>query len=292
MNNSIKFKHLVISNLLLLLIVISLLISYRVMAAPNQEPTSSENSTNILSYQGVLLDSNDMPYDGDQNITFRVYSDPNTTSWLWEEAHTGVNAISVHNGLFNTNLGSLVPIPESVWTESDLFLGIQVDSDVEMTPREMINLLPPQIAPGSLDANVLKAGSLERSVLGNYLFYYNANGIVLRNYQLGGLETTLDPAICQTNDVWCCNAENTICLMKASVGDARLALNISETGASCWLAHNDDDHPAYSKGLYYATDRSGGPFGEAATVVFYFSRDGISDIPIRYNATYDIYCFN
>jgi hypothetical protein len=160
-----------------------------------------------------------------------------------------------------------------------------------MTPRELINLMPTHIPQGSLDGNVLKATSLERTVLRYYQFYYSAEGITFRDYQRGELETNLDPSLCQ-EDEWCCNAENTICLMKVSTGDARLAFNISGNISSCWLAHNDDDHPAFSKGVYYATNRGGTPFGDDVNIVFFFSNEGYSEVPIRFNATYDIYCFD
>jgi len=290
MKNTIKIKHLVISNVITILIIISLFLTFQVIAAPNRESVSQALSMDVLSYQGTLVDDADNPVNGDHDVIFRIYNDATAPAPLWEEGHMGENAIPVENGLFNVMLGSLNPIPDSVWNESELYLGIEIGSE-EMSPREIINLLPPQIAPGSLDANILKAGSLERNVLRNYLFYYNEDGIVFRDHQQGSLETALDPSSCLIEDEWCCNSENTICLNKSSTGDARLAFNISGGSPSCWLAHNDDDHPLYSKGIYYATNAGGTPFEEGVTTVFFFSREGQSQIPIRYSTTYDIYCF-
>ena len=53
-----------------------------------------------------------------------------------------------------------------MWNESELYLGIQIGDDDEMRPLEEINLLPPQIASNSLDANVLINGSISLEKLG------------------------------------------------------------------------------------------------------------------------------
>ena len=61
---------------------------------------------------------------------------------LWTEAHTGGNAVPVDAGLFNVLLGSLTPIPSSVWDNDTLYLGVQVSNDAEMMPREVVGAVP------------------------------------------------------------------------------------------------------------------------------------------------------
>jgi len=283
----------ILPNVSTILVVAVMLIVNRVLAEPSGSPAMQTGEMNQLSYQGTLLDNEGNPVDGYRDITFRIYNHPTDATFLWEEAHTGMNAVPVSSGLFNVLLGSLNPIPDLVWNEGDLYLGVQVGSDTELAPRELINLLPARIAPESLNGNVIAPGTLNRNSLRNYLFYYNSDGIIaLRDYQKGGSETTLLPANCQTLDEWCCNSENTICLQKSSTGNGTLAFNISGGGASCWLAHNDDDHAMNSRGIYYATNNGNWPFSSEASVVFFFAREGVSDNPIKLNATYDIYCFN
>jgi len=50
--------------------------------------------------------------------------------------------VPVQDGLFNVMLGSLVPIPVSIWQESELYLGVKIGSDAEMSPREKLTIVP------------------------------------------------------------------------------------------------------------------------------------------------------
>jgi len=150
----------ILPNVSTILVVAVMLIVNRVLAEPSSSPALQTGDVNQLSYQGTLLDNESNPIDGYQDITFRLYNHPTDLTFLWEEAHTGANAVPVSSGLFNVILGSLNPIPGSVWNEVDIYLGVQVGSDSELAPRELINLLPPRIAPESLDGNVIIPGTL------------------------------------------------------------------------------------------------------------------------------------
>jgi hypothetical protein len=112
----------------------------------------------VLSYQGMLLDSSDNPESGLFNMVFKIYNSQTTNVALWEEAHIGVNAVSIENGLFNVILGSLNPIPFSIWEQSQLFLGITVGSDPEMNPRDIIGI--PSFALNAGMAQSVPVGSL------------------------------------------------------------------------------------------------------------------------------------
>jgi hypothetical protein len=90
----------------------------------------------------MLNDAAGQPINGSTNITFRLYSAPTGGTALWTEAHTSANAVPVSNGLFNVLLGSLTPIPASVWSNANVYLGVQVGGDAEMTPREEVNAVP------------------------------------------------------------------------------------------------------------------------------------------------------
>ena len=75
----------------------------------------------IVSYQGRLTDADGTPVaDGDYNITFQIfehYPVPMGESPLWT---SGVQAVSVTDGLFTYYLGSNVPLPPSVFTDDGL----------------------------------------------------------------------------------------------------------------------------------------------------------------------------
>ena len=137
-------KHLsvVILNVCTILIVAIMLMVSHALAKPGQATTAETINTGVLSYQGTLMDSLGNPVAGSYEITFRIYNSPTSTTPLWEEVRSGANAVPVQNGLFNVMLGSLIPIPETVWEQTELFLGVKIGSDAEMSPREKLTAVP------------------------------------------------------------------------------------------------------------------------------------------------------
>jgi hypothetical protein len=295
MNQPLRVKHLILSNLALLALIVSALMVYRVAAEPAAaEPgrgaASPSLSMDVLAYQGTLVDAGGAPVNGSIGVTFRLYDHPTAEGALWAEAHTGANALPVQSGLFNVTLGSLNPIPDSVWQVDALYLGVQIEGETEMTPREAVHLLPPRIVENSLDSSVLKRRSMVHGLFNSYQFNY---GSALRfvNYVTGAV-TELDPNSCAVNDTWCCNAEDTICLRRNGSGEDELALRLADShGSACWLVHHDDDQAASSTEIAYAVDGDGtnSPFPDEGNV-FYFMRPGANDIPVARWAQYLILC--
>lgn len=121
-----------------ILVVAIMLVVNQAIAKPDLLSIQSTNP-NLLSYQGTLMDSQGNPLTDTVDITFKIYDSPTSISPLWEEVRSGANAVPVQNGLFNVMLGSLTPIPSSLSDYTQLFLGIQIDADAEMSPRtEMV----------------------------------------------------------------------------------------------------------------------------------------------------------
>ncbi len=88
----------------------------------------------LISYQGVLNDSNGIPISSTVSMTFRIYDVETGGTVVWTETQS----VPVSNGVFNVKLGSVQPLPSSVFQQDTLYLGIQVASDIEMTPRQQI----------------------------------------------------------------------------------------------------------------------------------------------------------
>lgn len=100
---------------------------------------SEGTSTGTIAYQGRLADSGGNPLSSTLNMSFRLYSVATGGSALWTEQRIE----EVRDGLFNAMLGSLTPIPQSVFTgNSTLFLGITAGTDAEMTPRVQLGSVP------------------------------------------------------------------------------------------------------------------------------------------------------
>ena len=100
-------------------------------------------STSTIAYQGRLADSDGTPLTETLNMSFRLYAQVSGGAPLWTEQWTGSNGVQVSDGLFNVMLGSLDPIPQSIITGNEnLFLGITVGTDGEMSPRVQLGSVP------------------------------------------------------------------------------------------------------------------------------------------------------
>ena len=86
-----------------------------------------------INYQGVLTDAAGNPVpDDDYDITFRLYNGSGGNLWI------GSQTVHTYGGLFNV----LLSIPEDKFDGSERWMGIQVNSDPEMTPRQQIASVP------------------------------------------------------------------------------------------------------------------------------------------------------
>jgi hypothetical protein len=93
-----------------------------------------------MSYQGQLTDNSGAPVgDGDYQMTFRLYSDEGDAvgDAAWSETQT----VAVSDGLFNATIGADNPIAPSTFAQT-LWLGVEVESDGEMTPRQRLTGAP------------------------------------------------------------------------------------------------------------------------------------------------------
>jgi|GEM_PF-1745419 hypothetical protein len=93
---------------------------------------------NLMNYQGQLTDSSgNAVADGTYNVKFAIYpaATPGPTP-VWTETQT----VTVSKGLFNAILGSVNSLGAltPAQTNADLWLGITVGADPEMTPRQQL----------------------------------------------------------------------------------------------------------------------------------------------------------
>ncbi|MGB9882963.1 MAG: site-specific integrase, partial [Microgenomates group bacterium] len=150
-------------------------------------PVSPTKAGRLLSFQGRLTDTLGNPITTATNVTFKLYNVSTGGTALYD---TGACSITPdQDGIFNVLIGgsgySPTPpqqvcgteIPNSIFTENtNVYLGITVGSDSEMTPRQQIaNVgyainaetlqgLPPGSSPSNIpfinkDGNLLIAAS-------------------------------------------------------------------------------------------------------------------------------------
>ncbi len=90
---------------------------------------------NYFPIQGRLTDSSGTPLNGDYSITFRLYDVLSGGVALCSDT----NLVSVNNGLFSTRVWGNCA---SQINGTQLFLGIEVETDSEMVPRQPIYAVP------------------------------------------------------------------------------------------------------------------------------------------------------
>ena len=93
----------------------------------------------MMHYQGFLTDEEGEPLNDTLSMTFTIYPDPDEAIVLWTETQADV---IVTNGLFHVLLGSVNPIVDTVFAETERWLGITVAPDPEIVPRTRLVTVP------------------------------------------------------------------------------------------------------------------------------------------------------
>ena len=128
---------------------------------------------NYIPVQGRLADAGGNPLDGDYSITFRLYAVPSGGTELCHDT----NAVQVDKGLFNSEIWGNC---QDQMTGQQLYLGIEVGTDGEMTPRQPIYAVP--------YAWSLRPGAVISASMGTtpnlHLETWSTNGRGLRAYAM------------------------------------------------------------------------------------------------------------
>jgi hypothetical protein len=122
---------------LVLLIILSVSFASAQEGQPQREetaPEAVEAVSNYIPIQGRLTDSGGHPLDGTYNLTFRLYETSSAGTALCED----VRGVTVAGGIFSTYMrADSCPIDGR-----QLYLGVEVGSDGEMTPRQFVDNVP------------------------------------------------------------------------------------------------------------------------------------------------------
>ncbi len=113
------------------------------LAAPAPPPVPQ-----TLQQQGRILDKDGAPVASTVHFVFTVYDDPAASkpaNVLWSEEQD----ITLDDGYFSTELGSVTAIPADLFDGSSRYLGVTVGSDAEMTPRQTISSVPYALLAGA-----------------------------------------------------------------------------------------------------------------------------------------------
>ncbi|WP_129678176.1 hypothetical protein [Candidatus Chloroploca sp. Khr17] len=139
MNRTVTFRTLLLANGLSILLLAAAMIATSTLAGPTWQAAPAGNATTTtISYQGHLTNPGGTPVSATLPMTFNLYTASTGGTAVWTEQRSGSNAVPVSNGLFNVALGSVTPIPVNLFG-APLWLGISVNGDAEMSPRERLN---------------------------------------------------------------------------------------------------------------------------------------------------------
>lgn len=123
-----------------------------VMLTPSTSRPSSELLSTVpgeINYQGFLTTSLDTtPLDTVLQMTFGIYSAEVGGTPIWSETH---NSVQVTKGVFNVLLGSINPIPASVFDGDPRWLQVEVGGEV-LSPRKEIVSVPYSFRSGYADS--------------------------------------------------------------------------------------------------------------------------------------------
>lgn len=110
-----------------------------------------------IPVQAYLTDSDGNPLSGEHEITLSIYETNTSGSALFSEVQTSI----VENGLVTLYMGQTQSLELSMFRNTDeLYLGIEVDSDGEMSPRFTLGSVPyAGFAQYAGDANTLQGYS-------------------------------------------------------------------------------------------------------------------------------------
>ncbi|PDV97907.1 hypothetical protein [Candidatus Chloroploca asiatica] len=151
MNRTVTFRTLLLANGLSILLLVAAMLATSTLAGPTWQaaPAGNTATTTTINYQGHLTNPGGTPVSATLPMTFNLYAAPTGGTAVWTEQRSGSNAVPVSNGLFNVALGSVTPIPVNLFG-APLWLGISVNGDAEMSPREQLASVPYAAVAGNV----------------------------------------------------------------------------------------------------------------------------------------------
>jgi hypothetical protein len=179
-----------------LLVAVSLGVS-QVQGSKAYVPSMAGSNVNgSVPIQGRLTNPSGSPLNGTYDITARLYDSATDGTLLCGNTYS----VTVSNGLFNTTIDNC---SASNISGAQLYLGIQVGADPEMTPRQPIYPVPYawSLRPGAIISNtassghgleVLGAGS---GIYGSALWVENSNAGGIAQWVTNSSATSTDASL-------------------------------------------------------------------------------------------------
>lgn len=118
--------------------IISLTVFLSIMFLTVASIASADVPT-MMQYQGYLTNESGEPLNDTLSMTFAIYDDSTDGNVIWTEIQTDV---VIDNGLFTVLLGSVNPVVDTVFADTERWFGITVAPDPEIAPRTRLITVP------------------------------------------------------------------------------------------------------------------------------------------------------
>jgi hypothetical protein len=107
------------------------------LAAP---PVARGAAPNFMVEQGRVLDANGAPINGLVTFQFMIHTQPTAAGDMivWSEAQN----VTLDDGYFSARLGETTALDPKEFDGKELYLGVSVNGDPEMTPRQTLDSVP------------------------------------------------------------------------------------------------------------------------------------------------------
>jgi hypothetical protein len=156
----------------LAIVGVAILAALALTRASASPQTGVDASNNTLPFQGRLTTSTGAPVTASLPMTFRLYAAPSGGAALWQEVRgPGITqTVAVVDGVFTVLLGEVTPLPAALTANPNLWLGITIANDPEMTPRTPIGsavfaLQAATVPDNAIGTTKIAAGAVDNSRL-------------------------------------------------------------------------------------------------------------------------------
>ena len=227
-----------------------------------RSPTATSPKT--IPYQGRLTDPDGIPLTGKFNMEFRLYDVPMGGTPLWEEDRTGSNSVQVSDGLVNVMLGSINnTLASTIYGHDELYLGITVGNDIELSPRVPLASVPFAMGSQTLFDGAQALGSLE--VAGDLAVAgkYHADDVQLH-------QATHDWSWSTTSTSW------------TTVGNLKITLTVDHDSLLIMTANghvnsDEPDNPSFYASFFVDGNHPVGVVGEGGYLGQYHIYENVTD---------------
>jgi len=119
------------------------------LGAAQPIPALAQTFNQQINYQGKLTASSSVAVpDGNYDMVFSLYTVDTGGSNIWTESRTAANQVTVTDGLFSVMLGEVATLSGVDFSQT-LYLGVNIQSDGEMTPRKILGAVPAAFEAGN-----------------------------------------------------------------------------------------------------------------------------------------------